>query len=47
MDRFTVVINDDELATNFRIEAVKQRKKLNLAFKEAMQLWLEKHAGHG
>ena len=41
MDRFTVVV-DEELGMNFRVKAVKCRKKLNEAFKEAMQLWLEK-----
>jgi hypothetical protein len=41
MDRFTVIVND-ELGVEFRIEAVRQRKKLNQVFAEAMKLWLEK-----
>jgi predicted HicB family RNase H-like nuclease len=41
MGRFTIVI-DDKLDTEFRIEAVKQKLRLNKAFEEAMKLWLEK-----
>jgi hypothetical protein len=41
MDRFTIVV-DEKLGMAFRVAAVKRRMKLNLAFKEAMELWLEK-----
>jgi hypothetical protein len=41
MGRFTIIV-DDELDMRFRIGAVKQRKRLNKAFREAMELWLDK-----
>jgi hypothetical protein len=43
MARFTIVVGD-ELAIQFKIDAVKRRLKLNKAFEEAMKLWLEKNA---
>jgi hypothetical protein len=39
MTRFSIDVND-ELAIEFRIQAVKHRMKLNEAFTEAMKLWL-------
>jgi hypothetical protein len=39
MGRFTVIVSD-ELDELFRIAAVKRRIRLNKAFEEAMQLWL-------
>jgi hypothetical protein len=45
MGRFTVII-DDELDMEFRLKAVKLRRRLNKAFEEAMKLWLEKDCGH-
>jgi hypothetical protein len=40
MGRFTVIV-DDDLDTEFRIEAIKRRLKLKKAFEEAMRLWIE------
>jgi len=40
MGRFTIVV-DDDLDTEFRIEAVKYRIRLNKAFELAMRKWIE------
>jgi hypothetical protein len=41
MGRLTVVI-EDHLDTEFRIEAVKRKMRLNKAIEEAIKLWLQK-----
>lgn len=38
--RFSIVV-DEELAVEFRVKAVRCKLKLNKAFEEAMQIWLE------
>jgi hypothetical protein len=40
MGRFTIIV-DDELDTEFRIAAIKKRIRLNKAFTQAMNLWLQ------
>jgi hypothetical protein len=41
MGRFTIIIDDEELDTEFRIAAIKKRIRLNKAFAQAMRLWIQ------
>jgi hypothetical protein len=43
MGRFTIIIDDEELDTEFRIAAIKKRLRLNKAFAQAMKLWIKQN----
>lgn len=41
MKRVTLVVDDEDLYTALKVEAVRQRRTLREVIKEAMALWLE------